>query len=390
MEASSPVGCTIQTLPRELIIPAARTAVEEDPRNEPAIAQFATVADNDDVDRILTPLHIAAMTTKYFGPKTLVLPVFFMDNPDEAIRKTILQHANIWSDHGCGISYVETRKQGDSRVRIGRGPLGHFSYLGTDIYHIDVNTITMNLQGFTSRTDPRELMRVIPHEFGHTQGCPHEHAQAEIIAKLKREAVIQHYMRTQGWSRQQVIAQIFTPLEQASIMGTPPDVTSIMCYRFEAFLTVDNVPIYGGLEPNESDYAFMAKIYPKTGGGDPLPKPPVEPPPKPEPKPPVEPPDTIPRLMYRRWSKVMQYTQKTGPVQFVFTAPKEDAYAVQVEGAGRWLVEAVPVSSLESAPVNLKEGVGDVFYAAFEPTQYLLSVQPKVVHRTAKFRVRLI
>jgi hypothetical protein len=388
MEEPIYAGCTVQVLPQDRVIEAARVAVNEDPRNAPPIAQFATIAGNRDADRLLNPLYIAAMTTKYFGPKPLVLPVYFMDNPDEATRRIILQYANIWSDNGCGISYQETRNQGDSRVRIGRGRRGHFSYLGTDIYLIGVNDITMNLQGFTSQTDPRELMRVIPHEFGHNQGCPHEHAHAAIIARLKKEAVIRETMAQQGWSRQQVEAQVFTPLEQASIMGTKPDDTSIMCYRFEAHLTIDNVPIFGGMAPNANDFDFMRTIYPKAGGGEPLPKPeppkPVEPP-APKPKPIAG----LPRLTYRRWSGLMRYSPSRGPVKFVFTAPKQDAYAIQIQGEGNWIAQATEIKDGAAPVIAKKIGQTDTFLAAFEEGNYILSVRPRAAQRAASFRVRL-
>ena len=196
-------------------------------------------------------------------------------------------------------------------------------------------------------------------------------------------------MRNQGWSRQQVIAQVFTPLEQASIMGTPADETSIMCYRFEDHLTIDGLPILGGMAPNANDFGFMATIYPKEAGVDPSPKPeppkPVEPP-APKPEPPVD----LPKLLLRRWSKLMRYTQKTGPVQFYFEAPKKDAYAVQIQGAGKWVAE---VTRLEdgSAPVDAKQiGDSDTFFAAFEEGRHILSVRPKAVHRAASFKVRLV
>ena len=59
--------------------------------------------------------------------------------------------------------------------------------------------------------------------------------------------------------------QVLTPLDQASIMGTPPDETSIMCYQLPGEITRDGSPITGGIDINQTDYGFAARIYPKPG-----------------------------------------------------------------------------------------------------------------------------
>ena len=112
-----------------------------------------------------------------------------------------------------------------------------------------------------------EFHRVVRHEAGHTLGFPHEHMRGEIIQRLDREKVIAEFMRTQGWTRQEVIDQVLTPLEDSSILGTPTaDVTSIMCYQIEGDLTLDGQPIPGGTDINDLDFAFAASVYPKPGG----------------------------------------------------------------------------------------------------------------------------
>jgi hypothetical protein len=58
------------------------------------------------------------------------------------------------------------------------------------------------------------------------------------------------------------MAQVLTPLDQASIMGTHPDDTSIMCYQLPGSITRDGRPIPGGSDINATDRAFMEHIYP--------------------------------------------------------------------------------------------------------------------------------
>jgi hypothetical protein len=38
-----------------------------------------------------------------------------------------------------------------------------------------------------------------------------------------------------------------------------------MCYQLPASITRDGQPIRGGMDVNQSDYAFVGRIYPKPG-----------------------------------------------------------------------------------------------------------------------------
>jgi hypothetical protein len=57
--------------------------------------------------------------------------------------------------------------------------------------------------------------------------------------------------------------QVLTPLSEDSIMGTPPDQDSIMCYQLPGSITRDGQPIRGGSDINATDHAFAGDIYPK-------------------------------------------------------------------------------------------------------------------------------
>jgi hypothetical protein len=62
-----------------------------------------------------------------------------------------------------------------------------------------------------------------------------------------------------------VDAQVLTPLDQNSIIGTPADQDSIMCYQLPGSITRDGDPISGGTDINATDAAFCARLYPKAG-----------------------------------------------------------------------------------------------------------------------------
>ena len=251
--------CTPKALPTRLLVAAAETATRLNPVNAPAYGAFAAMAADFEV---MEPARIAVLTSKYWGPTPRRLTVSFMENTPANLRTRIISHMNAWTKTGC-ISFVETSGTGD--VRISRGPGGYYSYLGTDILHIPRNRQTMNLQGFTMNTPESEYKRVIRHETGHTLGAPHEHMRKALVARIDPQKAYDYFLRTQGWDKATVDAQVLTPLNEASLMKTPPDQTSIMCYQLPGSITKNGQPILGGTDINPTDYAFIGKIYPKAG-----------------------------------------------------------------------------------------------------------------------------
>jgi hypothetical protein len=213
--------------------------------------------------------RLALDVTRYWGDKGVHLTVGFFETPDLALRKRILLHLNAWGE-SANVRFVESNAE--PQVRIARwnaneaapGEDGYWSNLGTDILLIKTDRPTMNLEGFTMKTPDSEFHRVVRHEAGHTLGFPHEHMRKEIVERLDREKVIRDYMKTQGWTRQEVIDQVLTPLEESSLLGTPTaEADSIMCYEIGGRLTLDGKPIVGGTDITSSDHAFAAQVYPK-------------------------------------------------------------------------------------------------------------------------------
>src|SRR5574337_142890 len=249
--------CTPRSLPKRLLVEAAKTATTINPVNAPAFAPFGVAA-----DLVQDPLKIAVLTSKYWGPSPRTLTVSFMESAPPDLRAKILEHMNAWTDTAC-ISFVET--QGVGQVRISREGSGYWSYLGTDILQIPNNLPTMNLQDFSMGTPDSEDNRVVRHETGHTLGFPHEHMRQDLVARIDRDKAYQYFWDTQRWDKDTVDQQVLTPLDEQSFMGTPADQTSIMCYQLPGEITIDGEPIVGGLDINETDYQFAGKIYPKAG-----------------------------------------------------------------------------------------------------------------------------
>lgn len=249
--------CRPVALPVEELEDAAQTAQTINPANHP-----------DPTGKMEWPRsRIAVLTTKYWGKGGVKLGVTFLDTTDSTLENKILAHMNAWGTR-CNAVFMES-SQGQVRIARQQGS-GYWSYLGTDILHIPTGQATMNLEAFTVNTPESEYLRVVRHETGHTLGCPHEHQRTDIVSLLDPQKTISYFRSHYNWSAQTTQEQVLTPLSEASLMGTPADVQSIMAYQISSSCTKNGQPIPGGLDINESDYAFMASLYPK----DPVPPPP--------------------------------------------------------------------------------------------------------------------
>jgi hypothetical protein len=249
-------GCSIKSVPARLLAKAADVAGKINPANAVIPGPTAGLG----AEAVLDPQFLVVLVSKYWGPAPRRLTVSFMETTAADLRARILRHMNAWTRTGC-IEFVETRSAGD--VRISRGPGGYWSYLGTDIRLIPQNRPTMNLQNFTMNTPETEFVRVVRHEAGHTLGFPHEHMRRELVARIDPQKAYAYFLSTQGWSRQMVDQQVLTPLDQASVIGTAADQDSIMCYQLPGSITRDGLPIRGGRDINQTDYAFAGRIYPR-------------------------------------------------------------------------------------------------------------------------------
>jgi Astacin (Peptidase family M12A) len=248
-------ACTLRQLPPHLHETAARTAMEINPVNAPLFTPVSTAA-----DLFLDRARITLATRKYWGPTPRRLSVSFLESTPSDLRRRIVSHLNAWTQTGC-IEFAET--QGTGEVRISRSPDGYWSYLGTDILQIPPDQPTMNLEAFSMSTPDSEFHRVVRHEAGHTLGLEHEHMRRELVGRINPEKAYAYFLRTQGWDRRTVDQQVLTPLDESSILGTPADQDSIMCYQLPGSITRDGNPIVGGTDIDRTDFDFIGRIYPK-------------------------------------------------------------------------------------------------------------------------------
>ncbi|KIL98201.1 hypothetical protein CCC_01262 [Paramagnetospirillum magnetotacticum MS-1] len=250
--------CTIKTVDPSLLVAAAARAVAINPANAPSRHLMAMAPD----DVVLPPEHLAVLTNKYWGKNGVTLTVGFLDNPPADLRARILAHMNAWGTY-ANTHFAESNV--DPQVRISRtAGDGYWSYLGTDVLTIGADKATMNLDSFTMNTRDSEFYRVVRHETGHTLGFPHEHRRKEIVDQIDFEKAVAYFMASQGWTREKVISQVLTPLQDADLNATADaDRTSIMCYWLPGSIMKNGEPVVGGVDIDKVDADFAASIYPK-------------------------------------------------------------------------------------------------------------------------------
>ena len=228
----SSITCTPKSLPKAKLHAAAAHAFSQNPSNRLPIEKLLRLVPNFTP----TPDAIAVMRGKYWGKRGVRLSVSFLDGASLVLRRRIVEHMNAWQRY-ADVRFSLADRDGD--VRIARlddaAQGGYWSYVGTDILSIDADQPTLNLEGFTMDTPEAEFRRVVRHEAGHTLGFVHEHMRAELVARIDREKAFKYFKLTQGWSREEVEAQVLTPIQNGSLLGNPdPDPDSVMCYQLPA------------------------------------------------------------------------------------------------------------------------------------------------------------
>ncbi|HEV2803910.1 MAG TPA: CHAT domain-containing protein [Chthoniobacterales bacterium] len=263
--------------PKSLTPAQEAVAVQRAIQMNPANAATARTALRSPVGRRGGPRRLALLIENRWPKAGVDLSVQFLDNPPKDLRKHILEHMNAWTK-SANVRFRETTQTGLVRIARLDEPeemAGYWSYVGTQILGIDKDEPTFNLEGFTMRTPESEFHRVVRHEAGHTLGFEHEHMRTDLVKKIDRKKAFVYFDRTQGWTAEETTQQVLTPLAAGSIMGTTEsDPLSIMCYQIPGEITKDGKEIPGGTDINAKDFAFAAKVYPKTGKVPPVPPPP--------------------------------------------------------------------------------------------------------------------
>jgi hypothetical protein len=253
-----------------LLIKNAKNAILENPRNMPAHTGdlgMAVMKDYVFKNVIKKPEdfghigRIASETSKVWK-KARVLNIAFLHGDKDVINR-VIRHAKEWMEYAnIELNFKPGKKPTDVRITFDKND-GSWSYVGTEILSIAQKDPTMNLGWLTPSTDDLEYRRVVLHEFGHTLACIHEHERPDAGIPWNKPKVYEYYKEADGWSKEEVDAQVFDQYDASLIRGTKIDRHSIMMYPVPADLTTGGYTVGWNNSLSELDKKYIAKLYKK-------------------------------------------------------------------------------------------------------------------------------
>ena len=182
------------------------------------------------------------------------------------LRATILYYMNAWNNT-ANVRFVETHRESPRSGSPETAGESHWSCIGTDILTFDPDEATMNLDDISPWW--KRPFQILPRLFVTKRGIRLAFlmnitpSRSSIESTGRKRSLT--FMKTQGWSRDQMSEQVLTPLDNSALDATARPYTKvpIMCYSLPAEIMKDEKAVGGGTEIDALDRKFAASVYPR-------------------------------------------------------------------------------------------------------------------------------
>ena len=196
---------------------------------------------------------------------------------DNSQQDVVEEAFKVWTDVGIGLTFKRVSQRSEAELRIGfRRGNGSWSTVGTDALRVGQQERTMNFGWNINVPGPNGLDTAL-HEIGHALGFHHEHQNPNAGIVWNREAVYEHFARTQSppWTRAKTDFNILDKIAPDTVEGSNWDPNSIMHYAIARGLISQPRQYRNGLSPqpglSEVDIEVVKRFYPN-GAADVLPE----------------------------------------------------------------------------------------------------------------------
>lgn len=204
----------------------------------------------------------AVLVAKRWPRSAFPLTVSFLDTASPRVKERVMKYLTVWSRPDNHVRFRQVWKNGVIRISVDPAAGSFAAYEGTDALLVPAGEPTMWLPGLVHSTPESVYASFVPHEGGHAIGLVHEFQREAIRKRLIIQRVIARFRREYGYTPEEARAEL-APRGEEGLIGTPADARSSMCYGFYPDETKDGKAIPGGGLPSPSDYAAVAKAYPR-------------------------------------------------------------------------------------------------------------------------------